>query len=389
VRAGVNVLLRSPQKILGHSRVGLITNPTGVTRDLTSTIDAFHRDPGIELAAIFGPEHGARGDAQDAMPVESYVDPATGVPVHSLYGGTRRPTAEMLEGVDSLIFDIQDVGARFYTYASTLTYTIEAAAEEGIPLIVLDRPNPINGIEVEGKILDPRFASFVGLHPIPIRHGMSIGELARLINAGIGAGLRVVEMEGWRRGMWFDETGLPWVQPSPNIPTLETAAVYPGTCLFEGTNVSEGRGTTRPFETIGAPWIDAARWAEALNVLGLSGVTFRPCYFTPTLSKYAGERCGGVQVHPLDPNAFRPVETSLHMIASALDLWPDGFEWLAPTYDGRRHFDLLAGTDEIRESLSRGVSVEEIVASWRDELRSFLELRAGYLLYPDGRSRDV
>ena len=386
VAPGVDVLLRNPVAFLGSSRVGLITNPTGVTGGLTSTIDAFHRDPRIRLTAIFGPEHGARGDVQDALPVESYVDPATGLPVHSLYGDARRPTAEMLEDVDILVFDIQDVGARFYTYASTLTYALEAAAEHGLPLLVLDRPNPIDGVHVEGKPLDSRFASFVGLHPIPIRHGMTIGELALLINAGVGAELRVVEMEGWRRGMWFDEIGLLWVQPSPNLPTLETAAVYPGTCLFEGTNISEGRGTTRPFEYLGAPWIDGAMWAEALNALGLARVLFRACHFTPTFSKYAGERCGGVQIHVTDRNAFRPVETALYMIAAARGLWPGNFEWLPPTYDGRCHFDLLAGTDQIRKALSRGVPVEEIVASWRNELDVCLKQRKRYLLYPEGGS---
>lgn len=381
VKTGVDVLLQNPAALLGSLRVGLITNPTGVTGGLTSTIDAFHRHPEVELATIFGPEHGALGDIQDAIPVGSYVHPEMGLSVYSLYGDVRRPTAKMLEGVDVLVFDIQTVGARFYTYASTLTYAMEAAAEHGIALVVLDRPNPINGVSVEGNILDPTFASFIGLHPIPIRHGMTIGELAQLINAEVGAELHVVEMEGWCRGMWFDETGLPWVQPSPNLPILETATVYPGTCLFEGTNISEGRGTTRPFEYLGAPWIDGARWAEALNDLGLSGVFFRACYFTTTFSKYAGERCGGVQIHVLDRDAFRPVETALHMMAAAYSLWPDDFKWLPPTYDERRHFDLLAGTDEVREAISRGLPVEEMVEGWQDELGGFLELRDTHLIY--------
>ncbi|MFQ6053279.1 MAG: exo-beta-N-acetylmuramidase NamZ domain-containing protein [Candidatus Bathyarchaeia archaeon] len=383
VDAGVDVLLRSPEAVLGSSRVGLITNPTGVTSGLASTIDVLHRHPGIALAAVFGPEHGARGDAQDAVPIESYTDAETGLPVHSLYGAVRKPKAEALEEIDILVFDIQDVGARFYTYASTLTYALEAAAEHGIPLVVLDRPNPINGVSVEGNILDHRFRSFVGLHPIPIRHGMTIGELALLINDGTGAELLVSEMEGWRRRMWFDETGLPWVQPSPNIPTLETATVYPGTCLLEGTNISEGRGTTRPFEYLGAPWIDGAKWVRALKDVGLDGVVFRACHFTPTFSKYAGERCGRVQIHVTNRDLYRPVETALHAIAEAHRLWPDEFEWLGPTYDKRCHFDLLAGTDEVREAISRGVPVEEMVEGWRDDLDSFMELRRGYLLYGD------
>ena len=384
VKPGVDVLLRDPSKYLGSRSVGLITNPTGVTGDLTPTIDSFYGHPDIRLKAIFGPEHGARGDAQDALSIGHYVDGATGLPVHSLYGEVLKPTAEMLEGVEALIFDIQDVGARFYTYASTLTYTLESASEHGVPFVVLDRPNPINGVNVEGNILEPGFASFVGLHPIPIRHGLTMGELALLINEGVGAELEVVRMEGWSRGKWFDETGLPWVQPSPNIPTPDTATVYPGTCLFEGVNVSEGRGTNRPFEYIGAPWIDGRRWAGALNGLGLGGVVFRACHFTPYFSKYAGERCGGVQVHVTDRKSFRPVEAALHMLAVAIDLWPEDFEWLPPGFDERRHFDLLAGTDGTRESLNRGMPVEEIVEGWSDGLRAFEERREDYLLYPTG-----
>ncbi len=384
VKPGVDVLLRAPSKYLGSCSVGLITNPTGVTGGLIPTIDAFHGHPDISLKAIFGLEHGARGDAQDGLPIGHYVDGATGLPVHSLFGEVMKPTREMLEGVEALAFDVQDVGARFYTYTSTLTYALESASEHGVPFLVLDRPNPINGVDVEGNVLEPGFASFVGLHPIPIRHGLTMGELALLINEGIGAELEVVRMEGWNRGKWFDETGLPWVQPSPNIPTLETATVYPGTCLFEGVNVSEGRGTTRPFEYIGAPWIDGRRWAGALKGLGLGGVVFRACHFIPYFSKYAGERCGGVQVHVTDRRNCRPVEAALYMLAVAIDLWPEDFEWLPPGSDGRRHFDLLAGMDGTRESLSRGMPVEEIVEGWSDGLQAFEERRVDYLLYPTG-----
>jgi len=384
VKPGVDVLLQDPSKYLGSYSVGLITNPTGITGGLTPTIDAFHMHPDIGLKAIFGPEHGAMGDAQDALPIGHYVDGATGLPVQSLYGEVMKPTAEMLDGVEALVFDIQDVGARFYTYTSTLTYALDSASEHGVPFFVLDRPNPINGVNVEGNILEPGFASFIGLHPIPIRHGLTIGELALLINEGIGAELEVVRMEGWRRGKWFDETGLTWVQPSPNISTLETATVYPGTCFFEGVNVSEGRGTTRPFEYIGAPWIDGRRWAEELNGLGLGGVVFRTCHFIPYFSKYSGERCGGVQVHVTNRKNFRPVEAALHMLASAIDLWPEDFEWLPPGRDGRRHFDLLAGTDRTRESLSRGVLVEAMINSWSDGLPAYEERREECLLYSVG-----
>lgn len=384
VSVGVDILLKNPDKHIGSSNVGLITNPTGVTGNLTSTLDAFHRHPDIRLEAVFGPEHGARGDVQDALPVRFHTDTPSGLPVYSLYGDVRKPTTEMLESIDVLIFDIQDVGARFYTYTSTLTYTLKAASEHGITFIVLDRPNPVNGVSLEGNVLDPRFSSFVGLHTIPIRHGMTIGELALLVNEGIGAELEVVRMEGWNRSMWFDETGLPWVQPSPNIPTLDTAIVYPGTCLFEGVNISEGRGTTRPFEYIGAPWIDGTRWATVLNELALCGVVFRACYFTPAFSKYADERCGGVQIHVTDRDSYQSVETALHMLATALELWSNDFEWLPPSYDDRYHFDLLAGTHKTREDLSRGVAVGEIIENWRSGLQFFNDLREGYLLYPPG-----
>jgi uncharacterized protein YbbC (DUF1343 family) len=386
VRNGVEVLLENPSEFIGDAKVGLITNPTGVTLGLYSTLDAFHEHPGIDLTAVFGPEHGARGDVQDALPVESRVDEATGLPVYSLYGEVRRPTAEMLEGVDLLVFDIQDVGARFYTYVSTLTHALEAAEEHGRGIVVLDRPNPINGIAVGGNIPEPGFESFVGLHRVPIRHGLTIGEFALMANEGIGAELRVVPMEGWSRGMWFDETGLPWVQPSPNIPTIETATVYPGTCLFEGVNVSEGRGTTRPFECIGAPWIDARGWSLALNVLGLDGVVFRPCHFTPTFDKYRGELCGGVQLHVTDWDAFRPVEAGLHMLATCIDLWPEELRWRTTAESERLHFDLLAGTDKIRNALTEGVSVDDIVGGWRGDLVSFMERREDFLLYRDGGS---
>ena len=386
VRAGVDVLLDDPKIYLGDSKVGLITNPTGVTGGIVPTLDAFHGHPEIDLVAIFGPEHGARGDAQDALPVESMVDEATGLPVHSLYGETTKPTGEMLRGLDTLVFDIQDVGARFYTYASTLTYALEAAAEHAVGVVVLDRPNPINGESVEGNVLEPGFESFVGLHPVPIRHGLTIGELALMVNDGVGAELRVVPVEGWRRGMWFDETGLPWVQPSPNVPTIETATDYPGTCLFEGVNVSEGRGTTRPFELIGAPWIDGGRWARSLNSIGLDGVVFRPCYFTPVFAKYQGELCGGVQVHVTDWDAFKPVEAGLHMLATCIDLWPEEIQWRESTESDHLHIDVLTGTDKVREALMEEAAVDDIVAGWGGGLASYMERREKVLLYDEGGS---
>jgi len=375
------VLLDDPRDYLGENSVGLVTNTTGVTGALEPTLDALHRHPGIKLRAVFGPEHGARGDVQDALPVESHMDEATGLPVYSLYGEHVKPTPEMTDGLDALVFDVQDCGARFYTYVSTLTHCMEAAARDGLDVLVLDRPNPVNGVSVEGNILEPGYTSFIGLHPIPVRHGLTVGELASLINDGIMCSLEVVEMDGWSRGMWFDETGLPWVQPSPNLPTMDTATVYPGTCFFEGVNVSEGRGTTRPFEYLGAPWVDGGRWAEALNAAGLPGARFRPCYFTPAFWRYVGESCGGLQVHVTDREAYRPVEAGLHMLSALMRLQGDTFRFNEPTYDERRHFDLLAGTDGLRLSLGEGVPVEEIVGAWEPELERFMKVRERHLLY--------
>lgn len=381
VETGLEVLLRDPEVYLGGDRVGVITNPTGVTRDLSSLVAVFHRHTDIHLEAVFGPEHGAGGDAQDALSIDHDVDPATGLPAYSLYGETTKPTREMLEGLDHLVFDIQDVGARFYTYSSTLTYALEAAAENYVRFTVLDRPNPINGRDVEGCILERGQESFVGLHPVPIRHGLTLGELALLINEEAGADLRVVPMEGWTRDMWIEETGLPWVQPSPNIPTPETATVYPGTCLFEGTTASEGRGITRPFEYVGAPWLDGHRWAGELNALGLPGARFRACRFTPAYGRYHGLQCGGVQLHVTDRNRFRPVKTALHMMSTARRMWPDEFRWLPPSYDARPHFDLLAGTDRLRRDMEAARPVDEIIAEWSGGLERFMESRRRHLLY--------
>jgi len=383
VKTGLDVLLAEKLHLLRGRRVGLVTNPTGVTSDLQSTVDVLHRAAGVHLAALFGPEHGFSASAPDGVAVASERDRRTGLPVHSLYGPTKKPTPEMLAGLDVLVFDLQDCGARFYTYTWTLLYCLEAAAENGLPLLVLDRPNPIGGEAVEGPVLDRRFASFVGDWPIPIRHGMTLGELATLFNRSIGADLTVVRMQGWRRAMWFDETGLPWVLPSPNLPTLEAATVYPGTCLVEGTNLSEGRGTGRPFEFVGAPWIDGDDWALALNALRLPGVRFRPVTFAPTTSKHNGSTCGGVQVHVLDRQVFRPVETGVHLLATIKRLYPDDFRWLPTSWEGRPpHIDLLAGTDRLRQALDAGVPVPDIVAEWQPGLAAFLPEREAALLYP-------
>ncbi len=378
---GVDVLLAAPREYRGFGGIGLVTNPTGVTAHLESTIDAFYKHEEIKLTAVFGPEHGARGNIQDALDVPSHKDPYTGLSVYSLYGDHRAPTGEMLDGIDTLVFDIQDCGSRFYTYVSTLTHCMESAAKHGVKVVVLDRPNPINGVTVEGNVLEQGYKSFIGLHPVPIRHGLTIGELASLINDAVKCDLEVVTIKGWQRDSWFDETGLSWVQPSPNLPTINTAVVYPGTCLFEGVNVSEGRGTTRPFEYLGAPWIDEKKWAESLNRIELPGVRFRGCYFTPTFWRFKDTRCSGVQIHVTDRDLFKPVETGIRLLSTLKELHSDEFKFNEPSYDSRRHFDLLAGTDRLRVHLEQGTPVEDIVDTWEAGTKRYLKEREQHLLY--------
>ncbi len=378
--AGIEVLLAEPPDLLRGKRIGLITNPTGVDRQLRSDIDLLARHPSLRLVALFGPEHGVRGNAQAGEKVGASRDAATGLPVFSLYGEHREPTPEMLKDVDVLLFDIQDVGARFYTYPYTLAGAMRAAKRAGIPVVVLDRPNPLGGVQVEGPVLEPEYASFVGQFPIPVRHGMTIGELARLFNEAfaIGAELHVVPVKGWHRNEAEPGNKLPWVPPSPNMPTPDTALVYPGTALFEGTNVSEGRGTTRPFETIGAPFINAEKLATHMNALGLPGVRFRPAWFTPTFSKHAGVLCGGVQIHVTDRNAFLPFRTGLALLKAIHDLHPQAFRFETgePPF-----FDKLAGNGWIRQSIEKGESLDAIEVRWQPALRQFEELRRRYLLY--------
>lgn len=378
--AGIEVLLAEPPDLLRGKRIGLITNPTGVDRQLRSDIDLLARHPSLRLVALFGPEHGVRGNAQAGEKVGASRDAATGLPVFSLYGEHREPTPEMLKDIDVLLFDIQDVGARFYTYPYTLAGAMRAAKRAGIPVVVLDRPNPLGGVQVEGPVLEPEYASFVGQFPIPVRHGMTIGELARLFNDAfaIGAELHVVPVKGWNRNEAEPGNKLSWVAPSPNMPTPDTALVYPGTALFEGTNVSEGRGTTRPFETIGAPFINAEKLATHMNALGLPGVRFRPAWFTPTFSKHAGVLCGGVQIHVTDRNAFLPFRTGLALLKAIHDLHPQAFRFEAgePPF-----FDKLAGNGWIRQSIEAGESVDVMEARWQPELRRFEETRRRYLLY--------
>ncbi|MYL57377.1 DUF1343 domain-containing protein [Virgibacillus halodenitrificans] len=383
LKLGVEILLEEQKSLIEGKRVGLITNPTGVDQDLNSIVDLLHNDPDVDLTALYGPEHGVRGDAQAGEYVEYYLDEETGLPVYSLYGKTRKPTPEMLEGIDVLLFDIQDVGTRFYTYIYTMAYAMEAAQENDIPFIVLDRPNPLGGHKVEGPVLDPDYASFVGKYPIPLRHGMTVGELAELFNEEfqIDADLKVVKMNGWKRNMYYDDTGLEFVLPSPNMPTLTTAIVYPGAALIEGTNVSEGRGTTKPFELIGAPFINGTDLAAELSKKDLPGVKFRAASFTPSFSKHSGKLSHGIQIHVTNKKAYKPVETGLHIVKTIHDMYPEDFAFRAENSSGISFFDNLIGNGWVREAIESGSSVKEIQKQWKHELKDFEKLRKDYLLY--------
>jgi uncharacterized protein YbbC (DUF1343 family) len=382
-RLGIEVLLEDQIDLIKDKRIGLITNPTGVDQNVTSIVDLLFNNSDVNLTALYGPEHGVRGSAQAGQYVEQYTDEKTGLPVYSLYGKTKKPTPEMLSNVDVLLFDIQDVGTRFYTYIYTMALAMEAAKENNIPIIVLDRPNPISGTKVEGPVLEDKYSSFIGEYPIPVRHGMTVGELAKLFNSefGIGADLTVVEMEGWKRNMYYDETPLEWILPSPNMPTLETAVVYPGAALIEGTNVSEGRGTTKPFELIGAPFINSDNLAAKLNSYKLPGVTFRAASFIPTFSKHANVLSHGIQIHVTDRNSYKPFETGLYIVKTIHDMYPNEFQFRAPNAAGISFFDNLVGNGSIRADIEAGKSVEEMKAAWQTGLDQFNEVREKYLLY--------
>ncbi len=364
-RTGVDTLLADPARLKGR-RIGIVTNQTGFTGDATqSTVDALAAVPGVTIAALFGPEHGMRGDVQDALAIDHSIDSATGAPVYSLYGETKKPKPEWLKAIDLLVYDIQDVGCRYYTYLNTLGYMMEAIEAQGIEMLVLDRPNPINGLDVEGPILASGISSFVGMYPIPVRHGLTIGELALFLRDARypGCVVDVARMTGWRRHFYFDNTGLPWFTPSPNLPSLDCAIIYPGLCLFEGTNLSEARGTTHPFEWIGAPWVDAPALARELNARGLPGAAFRPVYFEPTYSKHRGARCSGVQTHVTDRALFKPFGTGLHVVDAAMRLHPQDFAFLRASWEGRNpHFDLLSGDARMREGLIARTPIAEIIA---------------------------
>ncbi|MCY8518892.1 DUF1343 domain-containing protein [Bacillus atrophaeus] len=378
VQTGIDILLSNYKKHLKGKKIGLITNPTGVNASLKSSVDVLSQDPDIQLTTLYGPEHGVRGDAQAGDEVASYIDEKTGLPVYSLYGKTKKPTPEMLKNVDVLVFDIQDVGTRYYTYIYTMAYAMEAAKENGIPFIVLDRPNPQGGQQVEGPVLEPGYSSFVGLYPIPLKHGMTIGELALLFNKEfkINADLTVVKMKRWKRKMNFEDTGLPFVLPSPNMPTIDSTFVYPATGLIEGTNVSEGRGTTKPFEFIGAPYMKSTQLEEKLNSLGLPGVTFRAASYIPTFSKHQGKLCHGVQMYVTDREKFEAVKTGLSLIKTIHDLYPDDFEFLTTG-----SFDKLIGNGWVRTKIEEGADIQEITDAHQKPLKEFKKLRKKYLIY--------
>lgn len=391
VLPGIDVLFESHLHLVEGARIGLVAVPAAVDAQLVNVIDRLYAAPSVQLHALFGPEHGVRGDAQAGQHVEDSQDDVTGLPVYSLYGSQRKPQAHMLEGLDVLVVDLFDAGCRYWTFLYTMAYCLEAAAEHDKRVVVLDRPNPITGTRIEGNVLDSEFASFVGMYPIPIRTGMTLGEAALLFNRhfGIGADLHVVPCAGWQRDMWYDQTGLSFVPPSPNTPTLDTLTLYPGTCLIEGTTLSEGRGTTRPFEMIGAPWVNAYRLAAAMNERNLPGIRCRPVFFVPTFSKHQGQLCQGVQLHLADRDQVDAVAVGVHLLHALKEQNPAAFAWRPPYREGGRSFiDLLAGTDQLRHALDAGSDPDSILKEWEVTRQSFLHTREEFLLYDsptDGR----
>ena len=384
---GIERLLGEKSELIKGARVGLICNQSSVDHDWRHAADLVREQSGTKLTTLFGPQHGIRGEVQDNMVETPHTtDSETGLPVYSLYSETREPTALMLEEVDALVFDMQDVGCRIYTFVYTLANCMRVAKMLGKKVIVCDRPNPINGLNVAGTVLEPEYASFVGQYPIATRHGLTVCELAKMFNErwGIGCDLELVEMHGWGRELWMDETDAPWVMPSPNMPTLESAQVFPGTVHLEGTEMSEGRGTTRPFEIVGAPYIEAAEFARRLQSLDLPGVCFRAANFQPTFQKHRQKNCGGVQVHVTDRESFEPFIAGVAVVKTAHDLYPGEFRWKEPPYeyvDDKKPFDVIAGTPRLRESIERGDSLESIDEVCRGAARRFQQQCSQFLLY--------
>ena len=387
IKLGLERLLDERIDALAGARVGLVCNQASVDHRFRHAADLFHEHAKINLTALFGPQHGIRGDVQDNMIETGHaVDRRTQVPIYSLYSETREPTEEMLRDVDVIVVDLQGVGCRIYTFAYTMANCMRAAKRLGKKVIVCDRPNPIGGEMVAGNVTERGHESFVGQFSLPTRHGMTMGELARLFNEhfGIGCELEVVELGGWSRDLWYGDTNGPWVLPSPNIPTPDSCKVFPGTVHLEGTQMSEGRGTTRPFELVGAPYIDADQYANALTALNLPGVAFRSCVFMPTFQKHAGKACGGVQIHVLDRVQFEPVSAGVAIVKTAHDLYRDDFRWKDPPYEyefERNPFDVIAGTTEMRAQIERGESLDSIVESWQPALDEFKRVRREHLLY--------
>jgi len=387
VKLGLEKILDEQNNILRSLRIGLICNQSSVNRQFQHAADLFLKNNDLNLVSLFGPQHGIRGDVQDNMVETAHtIDKLTKLPIYSLYSETRQPTEEMLLGIDALVFDLQDVGVRVYTFIYTMANAMRACAKFGKKMFVLDRPNPIGGLYVEGNFLEKGHESFVGQFPIPMRHGLTVGELAKLFNKefNINCELEVITMNNWERKDFYDETDAPWVMPSPNIPTVDTTVVFPATVYFEGTQVSEGRGTTRPFEIVGAPYIDPNEYADALSLLELPGIIFRPINFLPTFQKYSNQSCGGVFMHITERNLFEPVITGLAMVKTIYELYPKDFKWKDTPYEyeyERNPFDVIAGTTKIREMIEKGKSIDEIKLFWKNDVKDFNELKEKYFLY--------
>ena len=390
VTLGLEKLLANPNEYLCGNTLGLVVNQTSLTSDGQFSIGQFHNNKSFKLKTILAPEHGVYGVDQDMALVADEIEPLSGLLVRSLYGtntSSLTPSSSLLDGIDNLVFDIQDVGSRYYTFIYTLANCMKTCAQSNTRMIVCDRPNPINGLSVEGNLVEKEFHSFVGLYPIPNRHGMTVGELARLFNEhfGIKCDLKVIPMEGWERSMWYDQTGLPWVSPSPNMPTLSTATVYPGMCLIEGTLLSEGRGTTLPFEQVGAPYINAEVFAKTLNNENLPGLFFRPQYFKPQFQKWSGEVCGGVQLHIIERNKIKPLATSISMLFLIKKLYPNDFSWRTEPYEfvnDRLAIDLLYGNSTLREAIEAGnLSIKKLESGWEEDIKVFSSQREECLIY--------
>lgn len=391
IELGIDRLFKDPNVRLGGKRVGLLVHAASVNSKFVHTIDILYPHSRVHLVKLFSPEHGLWGTIQDMVSVDSNLEPQTELPLKSLYGSTLEsltPTHDDLLGIDVLVCDLQDIGTRYYTYAATVALCLKACAKADKEVIILDRPNPLNGLDIEGPLLEKGYESFVGLYPIPVRHGMTLGELALFYNQEhkIGCRLHVVKMKGWKRNLYFDETNLPWVLPSPNMPTLDTALVYPGLCLLEATNVSEGRGTTKPFELVGAPFMDPHALSEALHQLKLPEIIFRPHVFSPTFQKWAGLECRGVQLHVTNRKKFKPFLTGIALLKTIHDLYPNDFKWRDKPYEFISDIpaiDLLYGSNKLREQLSKKTSFKKIQARWEHTPKFFSEKRMNYLLYEE------